>query len=88
MRDLRCGRQVLPIPNTPKHAPKPLSAKTTLGLAGHIYPKRASDAETHARKLIVSIQEHAPEGRGDYVPQAECAPIQGKASSNVGAAVF
>ena len=37
----------------------------------HIYPTRASDAETHARELIASLKVHAPEGRGDYVPQAE-----------------
>ena len=37
----------------------------------HIYPKLPAEAELHARELLASIQQHAPEGRGDYVPQAE-----------------
>jgi hypothetical protein len=37
----------------------------------HIYPTRPAGAETHARELLTSIQEHAPEGRGGYVPRGE-----------------
>jgi hypothetical protein len=76
-----------PLPDTAvvdphcQHEPEPLP-QTDVANSGpdrgrdrarvyHIYPTRPSNAELHARELLASIQQHAPEGRGDYVPQAE-----------------